>query len=339
MHMADALISPAVGGVMWAVAGAGVAVSSRAMTRSLDTRQVPLMGVMGAFIFAAQMINFSVPGTGSSGHFTGGILLALLLGRYAAFLTITSVLIMQAVFFGDGGLLALGANIFNMGLVSCFIVYPLLAEPFLRSGRALRRVTIWLACVVALQLGALGVVMETTASGIAELPFSAFVLAMAPIHLAIGVVEGLITLAVLEFAERAGAGLLVAGETGAPRRLTGALAALALLTGGVLSWFASTHPDGLEWSVARLTGQKELSERTDSVHAALARIQDKTAFLPDYSFPAEAKKKDGTKESGWGAPNAGTSVSGLAGSVLTLLLAGLAGWLFRRRRADGVSAQ
>ena len=84
------------------------------------------MGVLGAFIFAAQMINFTIPATGSSGHLGGGMILSILLGPYAAFLVMASVLVVQALFFGDGGLLALGCNIFNLGFWPCFIVYPLI---------------------------------------------------------------------------------------------------------------------------------------------------------------------------------------------------------------------
>jgi len=89
MHMADALVSPAVGGVMWAVSAGAVAYSSARLRTDTDERRVPLMGVMGAFLFAAQMINFSIPGTGSSGHLGGGLLLAILLGPHAALLAIT----------------------------------------------------------------------------------------------------------------------------------------------------------------------------------------------------------------------------------------------------------
>ncbi|MGD0586713.1 MAG: energy-coupling factor ABC transporter permease, partial [Oryzomonas sp.] len=125
MHMADALLSPAVGGTMCAVSGAAIAYCSAKVRTGLDDRKVPLMGVLGAFLFAAQMINFTIPATGSSGHLGGGLLLSILLGPYAAFLTISSVLMVQALFFADGGLLALGCNIFNMGFIPAFLVYPL----------------------------------------------------------------------------------------------------------------------------------------------------------------------------------------------------------------------
>ena len=111
-------------------ATAGVTLySARKMRRGLDERRVPLMGVLGAFVFAAQMINFTIPGTGSSGHLGGGLLLAILLGSPAAFITIASILTVQALFFADGGLLALGCNIVNMGLFPCFVVYPRLYRP------------------------------------------------------------------------------------------------------------------------------------------------------------------------------------------------------------------
>src|SRR5512144_1420723 len=129
MHMADALISPAVGGTMWAAAAGLTVYSARKLKEGLDDSKVPLMGVLGAFVFAAQMINFTIPGTGSSGHLSGGLLLAILLGPPAALITIASILMVQALFFADGGVLALGCNIVNMGLFPCFIVYTLLYRP------------------------------------------------------------------------------------------------------------------------------------------------------------------------------------------------------------------
>ena len=136
MHMADALISPAVGGVMW-VATAGLTVySARKLKEEMDDRKIPLMGVLGALVFAAQMINFTIPGTGSSGHLGGAMLLAVLLGPYAAFLTMASILTIQALFFADGGLLALGCNIFNMGFFPCFIAFPLIYKRIAANSRA-----------------------------------------------------------------------------------------------------------------------------------------------------------------------------------------------------------
>src|SRR5512145_1175588 len=131
--MADALLSPAVGATFLAASGATLAYCARHVGKTLDDHRVPLMGVLGAFVFAAQMINFAIPGTGSSGHLGGGLLLAILLGPCAAFLTIASVLVIQAFFFADGGLLALGTNIFNLGVFPCFLGRPIFR---LLAGRA-----------------------------------------------------------------------------------------------------------------------------------------------------------------------------------------------------------
>src|SRR5512136_1811840 len=162
MHMADALLSPTVGGAMGAVTAAAVAWCSRNVRRDGDDRLVPLMGVLGAFLFAAQMINFSIPGTGSSGHLGGGLLLAILLGPNAAFLVVASVLIVQALFFADGGLLALGCNIFNLGFLPAFVGYPLYRAVAGSAPSRARATTAALAgAIVSLQLGAAAVVIET----------------------------------------------------------------------------------------------------------------------------------------------------------------------------------
>ena len=125
MHMSDALLSPTVGLTMCAVSAGALAVSAARVQRSQLTRQkLPMMAVGGAFVFAAQMINFTIPGTGSSGHIGGGILLATLLGGGPALLALAAVLVVQCLFFADGGLLALGCNIFNMGVGMVLTVAP-----------------------------------------------------------------------------------------------------------------------------------------------------------------------------------------------------------------------
>ena len=120
MHMADALISPAVGGAMWAATAGLTVYSARKLKQEMDDRKLPLMGVLGAFVFAAQMINFTIPATGSSGHLVGGIILTILLGPYAAFLTLASVITVQALFFADGGLLGLGMQHLQYGIFCLF---------------------------------------------------------------------------------------------------------------------------------------------------------------------------------------------------------------------------
>jgi len=347
LHMADALISPAVGGAMWIATAGLAAYSAKKLRDNPDDGRVPLMGVLGAFVFAAQMINFSIPVTGSSGHLGGGMILAILLGPHAAFLTLASVLVVQALFFADGGLLALGCNIFNMGFYTCFFAYPFIYKKLVGDTPSRRTIFIaaTLSSVLGLQLGAFSVVLQTLASGISELPFGTFVLLMQPIHLAIGIIEGLVTGAVVLFVWKARPEVLETAAGTPPahafslKPVLAGLAAAAIITGGMLSWFASTYPDGLEWSIAKTSGSEELAAPEATVHSTLAFIQEKTAFLPDYGFkpgsreePAESTAEASEPDT-WPNLDAGTSVSGLIGGALTLLLAGVIGVLLRRSSA------
>jgi len=338
MHMADALVSPAVGGAMWAASAGLIGYCSRKVKRELDNGKVPLMGVLGAFIFAAQMINFSIPATGSSGHLGGGMILAILLGPYAAFLTIASVLTVQALFFADGGLLALGCNIFNLGFFPCFMAYPFIYKKIAgcKATRARIVTGALLASVLGLQLGSLGVVLQTVWSGVTELPFNSFILLMQPIHLAIGLVEGVATAVVVLFIWKSRPEILE--KTAAAVSLGGlplknifiGILTATLFIGGAFSWFASTHPDGLEWSMAKTSGSGELKTSETGLQDSLSKVQDKLSFLPDYGFKHSAKP-EGQGASSWPAVDAGTSLSGLVGGVLTLVMVLLIGFLIKKR--------
>lgn len=336
MHMADALLSPAVGGAFWAAGAGTLACCSRKLRNEFDDGKIPLMGVLAAFIFAAQMINFTIPGTGSSGHLGGGMILAILLGPCAGFLAMASVLTVQALFFADGGLLALGCNIFNLGFFPCFVACPLIFRPLLGKaptrGRLLAASLV--ATVAALQLGAFLVVLQTLFSGISELPFAPFLMLMQPIHLAIGIVEGLVTAAVVSYVWKARPEILATtgGKLSAPgwKPVLLGLAAATLLVGGILSWFASSQPDGLEWAMFHTSGREELALPEAGLHQSLAGLQDKTALLPDYGF-RDGGKEDGGAAEVWPVVDVGASLSGLVGGVLTLLVAVLAVWLLRGR--------
>jgi len=340
--MADALLSPAVGATFWTGTIGTIVYASRKLKRHLDDRKIPLMGVLGAFIFASQMINFTIPGTGSSGHLGGGMILAVLLGPHAAFLVMASVLTVQALFFADGGLLALGCNIWNLGAYPCFVAYPLIYKPLAGDGRSARRILVASLAggVVSLQMGAFSVVLQTFLSGNAALPFTTFLLMMQPIHLAIGIVEGFVTAGVVNYVRAVRPEILDGPASPAPlaagislRNLLIGFAALAVFTGGALSWFASARPDGLEWSISKVTGKRELPEQEQGVPRELKSVQEKTAFLPGYGFkpPAGAPNaKEGAPS--WPAVDAGTSVSGLLGGVLVLGLALGIGWLIRAFR-------
>ena len=342
MHMADALISPEVGIVMWAATAAVAAYSIKKVTPEMDENKAPLMGVMGAFVFAVQMINFSIPGTGSSGHLAGGILLAAMLGPYAGFLTLFSVIVVQGLFFADGGLLAMGANAFNMGFYACFIAYPLIMRLILKKGITTRRIFLGalIASIAALQMGAFSVVLQTFFSGKTELPFTLFVSLMQPIHLAIGVVEGLVTAAVLSFMWKARPDILEGAMLKKPiakipvKKVVIVLIAAAIAVGGFVSWFASSNPDGLEWSMMNVSGREELTAQGE-IYEDAARAQENTAFLPDYEF----KNQDPEETQGVSA-NAGTSVAGMVGAAITLGAAGaigiIAAFLQKRKKKKRV---
>ena len=323
MHMADALISPAVGGIMWAATAGLTVYSAKKLREDPDERRVPLMGVLGAFVFAAQMINFSIPGTGSSGHMGGGMLLCILMGPYAAFLTMASVLVVQALFFADGGLLALGCNVCNLGFFTSFIAYPLIYKHMAGNRPSPGRIMAasLAASILGLQMGALGVVLETALSGISDLPVTGFLLLMQPIHLAIGVVEGMVTAALVGFLYKARPEIMgVAGYSQTVRAvplktvLAGFVLA-AVLTGGVFSWFASSAPDGLEWALHHVTGKTELEAPAGGVHGAFAGLQEQTVLFPDYDFKKsdEGKKPVSAGEGGESVVRPGASVSGLVG--------------------------
>jgi cobalt/nickel transport system permease protein len=332
MHMADALISPIVAGTMYAATAGTMTYSIRKVNRSMDDHKIPLMGVMGAFIFAMQMINFSIPGTGSSGHLGGGMMLAILLGPAEGFLTMACILLIQALFFGDGGLLAYGCNVFNLGFFSCFVAYPLLFRWITRKGPTPRRILIGslVSAVAALQLGALGVVLETVLSGQTSIPFGTFVLLMQPIHLAIGLVEGFVTSAIVVFLWKARPELLqrelpvpVASPVRRRRTFVGLLVAV-LVTGGVLSWFASSDPDGLEWSIEKVLGTPE-PVASGAVHAFFAAVQRATSIFSGYTL-------GGPASTSWPAVDAGTSAAGIIGGLIVLLFAAGIAWILHARR-------
>lgn len=283
MHMADALLSTPVALAMLGLSAAALAGAGRSLRRQPDDRRVPLMGVLGAFVFALQMVNFAIPGTGASGHLGGGLLLAILLGPAAALVTLSSVLVVQALCFGDGGLLALGANFFNLGVLPCLVVYPLVYRPLagMQAGArpGLRQpLAAVVAALVALQLGALGVVLQTGVSGISGLPMAHFAALMLPIHAAIGLAEGLATAALLRFLQHSAPEWLPAPDTSATprhapqRHMIRRSAAATLFTAVVLSAMASPLPDGLEWSLAQAGGPAPAVAETEALPASLAGL-------------------------------------------------------------------
>lgn len=310
MHMADALISAPIGITLMGATALALGYSMKKVEKEDNGSKSVKMGILGAMVFAAQMVNFTIPGTGASGHIIGTILLATLLGPFAGFITIASIILVQALVFADGGLLAYGCNVFNMGFYSAFIAYPLIMQPLLRKEINKKRImgASLLSCIIGVILGAFSVVAETYLSGVSSLSLTSFILLLVPIHIVIGAVEGLITGLVLGYLYEAKPSLLTVNNTEETmsKKSIGILGALAILIATVLSLFASSNPDGLEWSLA-----KNEVTRTKSVSAVaqfFSRLQSHLSLLPDYSLKGISE-------------GVGTALSGFIGiSIVVLLL-------------------
>jgi len=196
VHIPDGFLNLATVTTTAVVSAGGVAGAIRFTKDKLKEKQVPLMGVLAAFIFAAQMLNFPIAG-GTSGHVMGAALAAILLGPWAAVLIMTCVLVAQSLIFQDGGLLALGANIFNMGIIGSFASYGVyrLVMGLLGQGRKSRLLGGFTGAWFAMFLAAIACALELAFSGTS--PLRVVLPAMAGVHALIGIVEGLITTAVL----------------------------------------------------------------------------------------------------------------------------------------------
>jgi cobalt/nickel transport system permease protein len=207
MHIPDGFLNAATVATTYAVSTGGVANAVRVANKKLGERHIPMMGILAAFIFAAQMLNFPVAG-GTSGHVIGAALVAILLGPWAAVLVMSCVLIAQSLIFQDGGLLALGANIFNMGIVAGFAAYWLyrLTDSLLGDNRRAKLVAGFIAAWGSVFLASIACALELAISGTS--PLSVVLPAMAGVHAIIGIGEGLITVAVLSLVMATRADLL-----------------------------------------------------------------------------------------------------------------------------------
>jgi cobalt/nickel transport system permease protein len=267
LHIPDGFLSVAVAVACWLLIAGVLAYALRATQRSLDERLIPLAGIMGAFIFAAQMINFPVAG-GTSGHFIGATLAFIALGPWLGLLTMTAVIASQALLFQDGGLVVMGANILIMGLVPGFVGYEIFRLGHGRSRRVEAGTTglaAWISIMAAALVTTLLLAFSGTTSLYVALP------AMLGIHTLIGIGEALITIAALAFIRRTRPTVIdEAGDRSPVSRLL--LALIAVLIVLLLAPFASGYPDGLEW-VAGLTG-----------FAGAAQDAPYT-LLPDYTLP------------------------------------------------------
>jgi cobalt/nickel transport system permease protein len=237
MHIPDGFLSIPVWGTMDAIAVPSIALIARRAQREFDHHRIPLMGVMGAFIFAAQMINFPV-GNGTSGHLVGGALLSFTLGPAAASIVMTAILATQALIFQDGGLLALGANVFNMaiaGVLAGYLPYVLLRG---------RKGGVFLGGMSSLLVSGLLALGELLRSGVRMPP--AVLGVSIGLFLVSAVIEGTITLAVMQALER-----IQPGFIHQPQRIRGGTAIVVLVTtslalAGAAAFIASERPDVIQ---------------------------------------------------------------------------------------------
>lgn len=331
MHMANELLSVSVAAGTCGAAAVGLGLVCRRAKKILPTDNLALMGILGAFVFAAQMVQFPLPFMpGVSGHLIGAVLLAIILGPCAGAITISSVIIIQCLIFQDGGLLALGCNIINMGLVPSFAGYYLYKLIINTNPSQLRiYVGTIIACVISLGIGAVLVPVEAVLSGILKVPFITFLKTMVGVHLVIGIIEGLITAALLVYLKQVRPEI-IADCAPSPARLSRnavciTLIIAAFIVAGGLSLFASELPDGLEWSYSERPNQPEFESVISNQSPVIASVDNfhaRYSPLPDYTIPSNPTS------TGW------TSFIAVAGAAFTMATIWLTAALIRKRNGN-----
>ncbi|OUL23426.1 cobalt transporter [Nostoc sp. RF31YmG] len=295
MHIPDGFVSVPVAGATGLVSAAALVIALRRSQEAFGIRRAPVLGLTTAFIFAAQMINFPVAG-GTSGHLLGGTLAAVILGSpWAGTLCIATVLIIQAVLFADGGITALGANIFNMAVIGVWVGWGLThtLQRLFGGSRGRLPLAAGIAAGVSVVVAAVACAIELALSRTA--PAGIVLPAMTGTHILIGIGEGLITGGVLTYLARERPDLL----PGEQHQFRGWLVPIVsiVLVAGVLSLFASAWPDGLE----------RVAENLGFIHLAdKVRVIVPTP-LADYSIP--------------GLGTIGTSIAGLVGAAVCFAVA------------------
>jgi len=273
LHIPDGFLSTPVAIVGWVLALLFVAIAIRQTRDQLGDRQVPFMGILAAFIFAAQAINFPIA-AGTSGHLLGGALAAILLGPWAATLIMTAVIAMQGLLFQDGGLLVMGWNILNMGIITAFVgiaTYSLIRR-LTGDGKRSHLAAAFTAAWLSVEVAALATALQLAVSGTS--PIRLGLPAMAGVHAVIGIGEGIITIGALALLATTSSGMLAEGES-VPGRRSANVIAVGLLLALVVALFsplASPHPDGLEF-VAEQKGFLDLA------------VDPSYEILPDYTVP------------------------------------------------------
>lgn len=251
MHIPDGFLEPKVWVPLAAISGGAVAVAAKKIGKDMDERMVPLMGVLAAFVFAAQMVNFPIGG-GTSGHLMGGVLIAAIVGPYEGLVIMATILILQALLFQDGGITALGANVFNMGVVGAILGYVVFRVINKVTGNI--RFSLFTASWFSVVAASGAAAAELSLSGV--IPISVSLPAMAGVHSIIGIGEGAITIAALELVSRVNReGVFASGALagkGFPKKTTWVWLGVSVAVAMILAPFASEFPDGLEKVAERL---------------------------------------------------------------------------------------
>ncbi|MER5745103.1 energy-coupling factor ABC transporter permease [Streptomyces sp. NPDC059913] len=340
MHVPDGFIDAPVSAVTGVVAAGAVAVGLRGARRELDERTAPLAGLVAAFIFAVQMLNFPVA-AGTSGHLLGGALAAILVGPYTGVLCVTVVLLMQGILFADGGLTALGVNVLDMGVVTVVVAYALFRGLLTVLPRTRRSVTVasFVSALVSVPAAAVAFTLIYWVGGTTDIPIGKVFTAMVGVHVLIGIGEALITaltvgavIAVRPDLVHGARGLATTLKLRVDGELVDAPAAepapapaaarshrglwatglvTALVLAGFVSYYASSSPDGLE----KVAADQGIDKKTEE-HAA------KDSPLADYGVKdvADARLSGG--------------LAGVIGVGATVVVGSGVFYVLRRRRAQ-----
>lgn len=339
MHMANELLSVPVAAGTLAIAAGSLGVICRKLRQVISSDKLALMGILGAFVFAAQMVNFRLPAMpGTSGHMVGAVLLAIVLGPHAGAVAISSVVIIQCLIFQDGGLLALGCNLINMAIVPSYLGYFLYKTATTGPFSSVRAyIGAILACIVGLEAGAVLVPIQAGLSGVLLVPFSTFLITMLGVHFLVGLIEGLITVAVLGYLQQVRPDIVLDSLPGKVRlsrkAVLATLIVFTIVIGAGLSLLASGMPDGLEWSYAERPDQPDFESAVaneDSRILAVDDLQSRYSPLPDYSIRAsklgQVPEAEVEAAAGW------TSFAGVVGSALTMAFIWLTAWILRKKQ-------
>lgn len=338
MHMANELLSVPVAAGTMAIAAGGMGFVCGKVRQIITAEKAALMGILGAFIFAAQMVNIQLPAMpGTSGHMVGAVLLAIILGPHAGALVISSVVIIQCLIFQDGGLLALGCNIINMALVPAYLGYFLYR--LITAGKFSARrffIAAMVASIVSIEAGAILVPIQAALSGVLAVPFKTFLITMIGVHLLVGIIEGLLTVAVLVYLQQVRPDIVSDSLPGkirmSKKMVLVTLGVFTVIIAGGLSLFASGFPDGLEWSYAERPDQPgftQVIENKDSKINAVDDFQSKYSLLPDYSLRSVSLGRVGEAAQSWAG---WTSFAGVAGSVGTMAFIWIVVNILRKRQ-------